>query len=501
MKQNLLKKKIQQLKKSNKIIGLCHGVFDLVHFGHIKHFESAKSKCDYLFVSITSDEYIKKGPMRPVHKNNERIKFLQSLKFIDHAFVAKSESGVDSINLIKPDFYFKGNDYKNNKLDKTKKIFKEIDAVKKNKGKVIYTNEKHMSSSKIINEFNMGLNEDHVHFISQIKKENSYQSVIQSLNKIKNTKVLIIGDLIIDKYIFGDAIGKSGKEPHMVFNQTSEEFYIGGSAIIANHLSEFVNKITLISDLGCENKIRLLLKKKLKRNIKHISLNYDKKCKTSIKTRFIDTVSKYKLFGSYIIPNLQFSKFYKMLNYAVSSNINKNDLIIIADFSNNFFDSNSLKKIRNSGKFISGMSQRNSNNSLFHTLDHLNNFDFLCINEGELRSEVKDKKNNIELIAKNYLIKNDLKYLVVTKGIDGSLLIDQKLNQYSCPSFNSKPVDKVGGGDSMLAIISLLLKNKINPLIALLVASLVASNVVNNVGNKYSASKVEIDRALEYIFK
>ena len=84
-----------------------------------------------------------------------------------------------------------------------------------------------------------------------------------------------------------------------------------------------------------------------------------------------------------------------MLNYAVSSNINNNDLIIIADFSNNFFDSNSLKKIRNSGKFISGMSQRNSNNSLFHTLDHLNNFDFLCINEGELRSEVKDKKNNI----------------------------------------------------------------------------------------------------------
>ena len=151
MIKNKLKKKIQQLKKSNKIIGLCHGVFDLIHFGHIKHFETAKSKCDYLFVSITSDEYIKKGPMRPVHKNNERVKFLQSIKFIDHVFIAKGESGIDSINLIKPDFYFKGNDYKNNKLDKTKKIFKEIDEVKKNKGRIFYTNEKHMSSSKIIN--------------------------------------------------------------------------------------------------------------------------------------------------------------------------------------------------------------------------------------------------------------------------------------------------------------------------------------------------------------
>jgi bifunctional ADP-heptose synthase (sugar kinase/adenylyltransferase) len=212
-------------------------------------------------------------------------------------------------------------------------------------------------------------------------------------------------------------------------------------------------------------------------------------------------VSNYKLFGSYIIPNLQIPKFYKLLNYAISKNIKKNDLIIIADFSNNFFDLNSLKKIRKSGKFICGMSQKNSNNTSFHTLDHLNNFDFICINEGELRSEVRDKKSDIELIGKNYLKKNNLKYLVITKGIDGAILIDSKLNIYSCPSFNSKPIDKVGGGDSMLAIISVLLKNKIKPSVALLIASLIASNVVNNIGNKYTASRMEIDRSLEYMLK
>ena len=49
---------------------------------------------------------------------------------VDLAFIAKGESGVNSINLVKPDIYFKGNDFKNNSLDKTKKIFLE-DAVKK----------------------------------------------------------------------------------------------------------------------------------------------------------------------------------------------------------------------------------------------------------------------------------------------------------------------------------------------------------------------------------
>ena len=51
-------------------------------------------------------------------------------------------------------------------------------------------------------------------------------------------------------------MGKSGKEPHMVFNQNKEDMYIGGSAIIANHLSEFAKKITLISDLGDNNIIK-----------------------------------------------------------------------------------------------------------------------------------------------------------------------------------------------------------------------------------------------------
>lgn len=501
MNKNFIQKKINYLRKNKKTIGLCHGVFDLVHYGHIKHFEAAKKKCDYLFVSITSDEYIKKGPNRPIHINNERIKFLQSLKFIDHVFLTNGESAIHSINLVKPDFYFKGSDYKNNKLDKTKKIFREINAVKKNKGKIVYTDEKHMSSSKIINEFSLALNEEQSKFINQVKKESSYDSIINSLNGLKNARVLVIGDLIIDRYIFGDVMGKSGKEPHMVFNQNQEDMYIGGSAIIANHLSEFAKKITLISDSGDDDVIKKLLKKNLKKNIYHINLKPNKNYKPSVKTRFIDALTKYKLFGSYIIPNLDEPKFHNLLNNSINKYIKYNDIIIIADFSNNFFDLTSLKKIRQSNKFICGMSQKNSNNSSFHTLSHLRNFDLICINEGELRHELRDKKNNIELIAGQYLKKNKLKYLVITKGIKGSILIDDKLNKYSCPSFSSKPVDKVGGGDSMLAIISVLLKIKVKPSIALLIASLVASNVVNNIGNRYSASWKEIDRSLEYLLK
>ena len=94
-----------------------------------------------------------------------------------------------------------------------------------------------------------------------------------------------------------------------------------------------------------------------------------------------------------------------------------------------------------------------------------------------------------------------LKFIVITKGIDGSILFDKKLNKYSCPSFNLKPVDKIGAGDSMLAILSILLKNRVNPLTSLLIASLVSSIVVSNMGNSYSTSRVDIERYLDFLLK
>ena len=496
-----IKKKIKLLKKKKKSIGLCHGVFDILHFGHLKHFEAAKKQCDFLFVSITSKQYINKGPNRPVHSDVERLFFLNNLSFIDYAFIAEGDSAIDSINLVKPDYYFKGNDYKDNFSDKTKKIFKEISAVKKNNGKILYTDEKQMSSSKIINQLGIALNKDQEKFLTIVKKKDNYQSIINALNKIHDDKILVIGDLIIDKYVFGNVLGKSGKEPHMVFSQNNEKLYIGGSAIIANHLSDFVKSITLVSDLGKELEIKKLLKNQLKRNIKHELIIPYKNYKSCIKTRFVDALTRYKLFGSYIISNLENLEFYKSLNKKISQLINSHDLVILADYSNDFFDVNAIQKIRKSSKFTSAMVQKNSNNPSFFSLNYLKNFNLVCINEGELRSELRDKKSNIDLLAKNFLKKNKLKFIVVTKGIEGSILFDNKLKKYSCPSFNSKPVDKIGAGDSMLAILSILLKNKIDPSTSLLVASIVSSIVVNNMGNSYSASKMEIERNLEFLLK
>ena len=65
-------KKLKYFKDKGKIIGLCHGVFDLLHIGHINHISEAKKKCDILIVSVTHDDFINKGPGRPAFNHNTK---------------------------------------------------------------------------------------------------------------------------------------------------------------------------------------------------------------------------------------------------------------------------------------------------------------------------------------------------------------------------------------------------------------------------------------------
>ena len=114
-------KKIKFEKRKNKKIIHCHGVFDLIHVGHIKHFQEAKRIGDFLVVSITSDKYVNKGLGRPMFNEILRAEVLLSIECIDAVYINHQTTSEKLISLIKPDIYFKGPDYKDNQKDRTKK--------------------------------------------------------------------------------------------------------------------------------------------------------------------------------------------------------------------------------------------------------------------------------------------------------------------------------------------------------------------------------------------
>ncbi len=79
--------KIESLKRQDQVVGLAHGCFDFIHFGHILHFKSAKKLCDILVVSLTSEEFISKGENRPFYNNKQRVEFLSEISSIDYLII------------------------------------------------------------------------------------------------------------------------------------------------------------------------------------------------------------------------------------------------------------------------------------------------------------------------------------------------------------------------------------------------------------------------------
>ena len=190
--------------------GLCHGVFDLIHIGHIKHFIEAKKYCDYLIVSLTSDKYVKKskGPNKPIFNEKERFKFISNLKIVDKVIISNCETAEEAIKKIKPDFYFKGKDYKNS-TDKNLKIEKKF--ISRTGGKIIFTDTPLNSSSEIINLKKLNQNNQIEKILNNNEKVLLKKKLVSFLKKKIKSKILVLGEHILDTYISTAVQGKSGK--------------------------------------------------------------------------------------------------------------------------------------------------------------------------------------------------------------------------------------------------------------------------------------------------
>ena len=142
---------IEALKKEGKKIVLCHGVFDLVHPGHIIHFQEAKKMGDVLVVSVTASKYVRKGPGRPYFDDELRLKFLAAISCIDYVMLSEGYTVDDIIQAVEPDLYVKGQEYSRSEDDITGMIDVEADLVRKHGGDIAYTTGQVFSSTKLIN--------------------------------------------------------------------------------------------------------------------------------------------------------------------------------------------------------------------------------------------------------------------------------------------------------------------------------------------------------------
>ncbi len=146
-----LENKIKVLKAKGKKIVHCHGCFDLMHPGHIKYFQAAKKMGDLLVVTVTPDAYVDKGPGRPVFNENLRAESIAALECVDYVAVNEWPTAEETLRLLKPDIYVKGQEFEGF-IDKTGKIQKELKVIQEIGSEIKFTHEIVFSSTGLINK-------------------------------------------------------------------------------------------------------------------------------------------------------------------------------------------------------------------------------------------------------------------------------------------------------------------------------------------------------------
>ena len=147
-----LAKKIQNCRTDGKKIVLCHGCFDLMHPGHIKYFQAAKKMGDILVVTVSPDCYVDKGPGRPVFNEILRAESITALECVDYVAINKWPTAEETLKLLKPDIYVKGQEFASLE-DKAGKLQKEYEILQEIGCEMRFTNEIVFSSTQLLNQY------------------------------------------------------------------------------------------------------------------------------------------------------------------------------------------------------------------------------------------------------------------------------------------------------------------------------------------------------------
>ena len=494
-----ISKLLALLNLEDKSVALCHGVFDLLHPGHIQHFNAARELAEVLIVSVTADQYVNKGPGRPLFNHDIRAQTLAAIENIDYIIICENSTAIKLIEEIKPDFYVKGSDYISESDDVTGMISKEKLAVEKHGGVTHFTDEITSSSSMLINKFFPNITLESQNWVKSFKKEHGYDQVIESLDKISELSILIIGETIIDQYTDCTPLAKSSKDPILAFHQHDTNLFLGGVLAIASNCSNWVKNVNLISFCGENDETLNSLLQRLNSNI---TLNYvsTRDRPTILKHRYVDKSSSSRLFEYYDFSEKELrSETKKEILSLVKNTVDNYDLVLAADYGHSFFSDELISFFNSSVNFFSVNTQVNAGNRGYNTISKYSRADFLTMNGAELQLERRKKDLDYRQIVPDLISTMGSKGAIVTLGGDGLLIFDDHGGFEKVPAFADKIIDKVGAGDSVFAIASLLAKVNTPIKVIGFLSNLVAANEVSQLGHKRSLTQGDLRKHVKSI--
>ncbi len=497
-----LARELQSLRARGKTVVHCHGVFDLLHVGHLRHFEEAKALGDVLVVTLTPDRYVNKGPHRPAFPQELRAEMISSLGVVDYVAVNRWPTSVEAIKLLRPNVYAKGPDYKEASKDVTGGIVREERAVRSVGGRVRYTDGITFSSTNLLNAHFQIFPKEVRSYLESFRSGHSAGEVAGAVESLRGLKVLVLGESIIDEYVYCGAMGKSAKEPILALQYDRTEKYGGGALAIANHAAALCGEVELASCVGAENPQREFLQKSLSPGVR--ARFFPKKdSPTIVKRRFVESYSLNKLLEVYEMNDdyLGGAEERAFLDY-LDKRLSRFDAVIAADYGHGMMTP-AMVRLLSSRKtpFLAVNTQINAANIGFHTISKYPRADYICIHEGEIRLDHRNRHEELESLVEKLARRMRCPQIMVTKGKKGTLFYRRGEGMSSCPSLAFRIVDRTGAGDAVLAMTALCAARGVPSALIGFLGNIAGAQAVATMGNSVSLDRVGILKSAEAFLK
>jgi rfaE bifunctional protein kinase chain/domain len=448
-----IRKLIGPMPRWEKVI-MCHGVFDLVHPGHVRHLLYAKSKAPILIASITADRHVTKGTHRPHVPQDLRAVNLAAFEMIDYVLIDHNATPIENLKIIEPDYLAKGYEYTASGLPPA--TTEEAETVRAYGGDILFTpGDVVYSSTQLLRVATPSLKLEKLQIVME-RNSVSFDDLRRTLDKLGAQRVHVVGDTIVDSYTHCAMIGGQTKTPTMSVLFEQKRDFVGGAAIVAKHCRAAGAEVTFTTVLG-DDEYRNFVEEDLTRSGIKINATIDRSRPTVNKNAIV--AGGYRLLK---IDTLDNSSIPDTVLAAMARSVHETaaDATIYSDFRHGIFNRRTIPAFMRAlptGIYRVADSQVASR---WGNITDFKGFDLITPNEREARFALGDQDSGVRPLACDLYEAAQCKLLILKLGERGVLACNGKDREslhtfFVVESFVEDLIDPVGAGDALLAYATL----------------------------------------------
>lgn len=460
---------------------MCHGTFDIVHPGHLRHLMYAREKADILVASLTADVHILKSNHRPFVPQELRAANLAALEVVDFVIIDPNPTPLENIALIEPDFFAKGYEYFSAGIPQ--KTRAEMDALASYGGEMVFTpGDVVYSSSALIDASppNLGIDK----LLAMMDSEGlSFADLRGTLHHLAGIRVHVVGDTIVDSYSYCSLLGATAKSPTFSVKHDVTERYAGGAAVVARHLRAAGAQVVFSTVLGDDPLHQLVLDDMAAAGVEVFPF-IDATRPTTHKERFI--ADGYKLLQVDRVDNRTISE-RSLAHLSAVLHETPADLVIFSDFRHGIFNRQTIGTLRAAIPNDALRAADSQVSNRWGNILDFTDFDLLTPNEKEARFALGDQDSVVRPLASELYRQAGCRYLILKLGERGIIACrgggPAPREFFTVDSFVKHLVDPIGAGDALLAYSSLALVASGDIVQAAILGSLGAALACERAGN------------------